>query len=169
MKNKTESIKLIYTKSNILRGALVYSAGDLIASLLLNEFLWSRFVGMLIVGATVYAFEIPNYFNWIEKRAKSIKGIKKTLIKTLYAILYFNPIWIARHLFFIKLFSSNFDGINSGILKIALWSFLLNIPISFIANYLIQNKVKLSGRFLVSAIFSGLMAIYYALSEVLFQ
>ncbi|WP_204336750.1 hypothetical protein [Cryomorpha ignava] len=126
-------------------------------------------MGIMLVGATLYAFEIPNYFAWIEKRTLSLSGIKKTLAKTGLAIAYFNPIWIFRHLAFIKLFSGNYAQINGNLLRIAFWSFLLNIPISFLANYLIQNKVKLDWRFIASAIFSAIMAVYYALSETIFQ
>jgi hypothetical protein len=38
-----------------------------------------------------------------------------------------------------------------------------------VANYVIQNKISLQWRFLASAIFSGLMAVYYALSELFFS
>ena len=124
---------------------------------------------MVLIGAIVYAFEIPNYFAWIDKKTISYKGKKKTLIKTGLAIAYFNPLWIFRHLVFIKLFSGNYDQINSNLLLIAFWSFLANIPISVIANYLIQNKIRLNWRFMASAIFSALMAVYYALSETIFQ
>ena len=124
---------------------------------------------MILIGATIYAFEIPNYFAWIDKKTISFKGIKKTLAKTGLAIAYFNPLWIFRHLAFIKLFSGNYEQINSKLILIAVWSFLVNIPISFIANYMIQNKIKLDWRFMASAIFSALMAIYYALSETIFQ
>ncbi|MFD2562521.1 hypothetical protein [Aquimarina rubra] len=165
----SKTIKLQYTKANILRGTIIYSSGDLIASLLLGEFSMYRLLGMIVLGATLYAFEIPNYFAWIEVKTKDITGVKKTLAKTGLAILYFNPLWIARHLLFIKLFSGNLTQINLNLLKIAWVSFLVNIPISFVANYLIQNKVNLSWRFLASAIFSALMAIYYALSEVIFN
>ena len=164
-----KTINLEYTKANILRGAIIYSSGDLIASILLNEFSIYRLLGMMAIAATLYAFEIPNYFAWIENKTKELNGVKKTLVKTLLAILYFNPLWIARHLLFIKLFSGNFHQINLNLLEIACLSFLVNIPISFIANYLIQNKVKLHWRFFASAIFSALMAIYYALSEVIFN
>lgn len=160
---------MIYNKKNIINGALIYSAGDTIASFLLDEFMWSRLIGMLFIGATVYAFEIPNYFYWIEKKTINLSGISKTLAKTALAILYFNPLWIARHLFFIKLFSGNLQEVSNNILIIALWSFLVNIPISFIANYIIQNKFKIKWRFIASAIFSGLMAIYYAFSENIFN
>ncbi|WP_217701394.1 hypothetical protein [Tenacibaculum aiptasiae] len=91
------------------------------------------------------------------------------MAKTGLAIAYFNPLWIFRHLAFIKLFTGNYDLINSQLLIIACWSFLANIPISFIANYLIQNKIRLDWRFMASAIFSALMAIYYALSETIFN
>ncbi len=123
---------------------------------------------MIVIGATLYAFEIPNYFSWIVNKTKNLKGIKLTLTKTTLAIIYFNPLWIARHLLFIKLFSGNFNTINMHLLEIAWWSFLANIPISFIANYIIQNRIHLNWRFLASAIFSALMAIYYALSETIF-
>ncbi len=167
MKNKR--IKLQFTKQNIIKGALIYSAGDSIAALLLDEFSVFRLLGMILVGATIYAFEIPNYFSWIDKKTTNLSGVKKTLAKTGLAIAYFNPIWIFRHLAFIKLFSGNFNDVNFNLLQIAGISFLVNIPISFIANYSIQNKIKLDWRFIASAIFSAIMAIYYALSETIFQ
>ena len=123
---------------------------------------------MILVGATFYAFEIPNYFDWIVKKTEHQKGIKATLTKTGLAILYFNPLWIARHLLFIKLFSGQFELVGWNLLEIAFWSFLANILISFMANYVIQNQFMLKWRFLASAIFSAFMAIYYALSETFF-
>lgn len=124
---------------------------------------------MICIGATLYALEIPNYFAWIDKKTNTYIGIKKTLAKTGLAIAYFNPLWVFRHLAFIKLFSGNYEQINSHLLTIALWSFLANIPISFVANFIIQNKVRLDWRFMASAIFSAIMAIYYALSETIFK
>lgn len=123
----------------------------------------------MLVGAILYSFEIPNYFAWIDKITKSYEGTKKILVKTGLAIAYFNPLWIFRHLAFIKLFSGDYDQINGNLLLIASMSFLVNIPISVIANYMIQNKVRLDWRFMASAIFSALMAVYYALSETIFQ
>jgi len=164
-KQINESTTLIYTKQNIIKGAIIYSLGDTIASLMLDQFSWIRLLGMAFIGATIYAFEIPNYFIWIDKKTSNYKGFKKTIIRTFLAIAYFNPLWIARHLFFIKLFSLSFNAISTNLFTIAFWSFLVNIPISAIANYIIQNKIKLDWRFMASAIFSGLMAIYYAMSE----
>ena len=166
---------LIFDKKDIIKGAVVYTIGDTIATLVLGEFNWMRFFGVMFIGATLYAFEVPNYFRWIEKITKQLVGTKKTLIKTLLAIVFFNPLWIFRHLFFIKLFTGQLACINgtgitiSNLWHIALQSFLAGAVISFIANYIIQNKIKLEGRFLASAIFSGLMAIFYAFSEVMFK
>ena len=157
-----------FTRKNILKGALIYSTGDTIAALLVGEFSWFRILGIVIVGATIYAFEIPNYFIWIEKKTKKFSGFKLSIYKTALAILYFNPLWIARHLFFIMLFSGKFNEISWDILRISSLSFLVNIPISATANYLIQNKMPYRLRFMASAIFSALMAIYYALSMMLF-
>lgn len=169
MKINSRLKNLHYTKSNILKGALIYSAGDAIAAFSLNEFSMYRVLGMMLVGATIYAFEIPNYFAWIDRKTVSYIGFKKTLAKTGLAIAYFNPIWIWRHLLFIKIFSGNLEQINMNLFYIACISFLVNIPISFIANYIIQNRIQLAWRFLASAIFSALMAIYYALSETIFN
>jgi len=160
---------LTYTKSNILKGALIYSAGDTIAAFLLDEFSIYRLLGMMFIGATIYAFEIPNYFAWIDRKTVRYNRIKKTLLKTGLAIAYFNPIWIWRHLLFIKIFSGNLDLVTIELFYIACISFLVNIPISFIANYIIQNRIQLRWRFLASALFSALMAIYYALSETIFN
>ncbi len=124
---------------------------------------------MMLIGATIYAFEIPNYFIWIDKKTKSLKSLKKTIARTGLAIAYFNPIWVLRHLAFIKLFLGNYNEINTDLLTIALLSFTVNIPISFTVNFIIQNKIHLNWRFIASAIFSALMAIYYALSETIFN
>ena len=158
-----------YRLNNIIKGGLIYAIGDTIAALILGDFLWLRMLGMLLIGMTVYAFEIPNYFSWIERKSKGLEGLKLSLYKTTLAILYFNPLWIARHLLFIKLISSQFDEIGWNLLSIALISFVVNIPISIIANHFIQTKISLKARFVASAIFSGLMAIYYAMSATWFN
>ena len=170
MKNKTVStaINFQYSKTNVIRGAIIYGVGDLIATFILNEFSIYRLLGMIFIGATFYAFEVPNVFNWIERKTTHLLGAKKIVLKTGLAMAYFNPIWIARHLLFIKVFSLHFDEIGWNLLEAAWSSFLFNIPISILANYLIQNKIYLSWRFMASALFSALMAIYYALSETIF-
>ena len=159
---------MVFTKNNILKGAVIYSTGDTIAALIMGEFSWFRLLGIVLVGATFYAYEIPNYFIWIDQQTEKLSGLKMSFYKTTLAILYFNPLWIARHLFFIMLFSGKIHEASWDILRIGLMSFLVNIPISFTANYLIQNKMPGHWRFMASAIFSALMAIYYALSMVIF-
>jgi hypothetical protein len=162
-------MKLFYKKNDILRGAIIYSSGDTIATLLLDGFSIYRMLGIAFVGATYYAFEIPNYFAWIDKKISHGKRFSDTLKRAGLAIMYFNPLWIARHLLFIKFFSGNISQIEFNIVAIGFYSFLANIPISFTANYLIQNKVPVKKRFFASATFSAIMAIYYAASEVLFK
>ena len=81
MKNNLHLKNLQYTKANILRGALIYSAGDMVASILLDEFTLYRLIGMMLLGATVYAFEIPNYFQWIVKKTQHLTGNKLTFTK----------------------------------------------------------------------------------------
>ncbi|MEN8122563.1 MAG: hypothetical protein ABFS35_19630 [Bacteroidota bacterium] len=160
---------MIFTRQNILRGAIIYSTGDTIATLILDDFSWSRLLGIILIGATFYAFEIPNYFIWIDKKTVKFSGYKKLFYKTALAIMYFNPIWISRHLFFILLASGKFEQISWDLLRIGFLSFVVNIPISFVANFLIQNKIPYEWRFFASAVFSSVMAIYYALSIVFFN
>lgn len=159
---------MIYTRSNAFRGALIYAAGDTVAAFILGQFSIWRLLGMMLVGGTLYALEIPNYFRWIDKQISPAAGVKSSLQKAGLAMLYFNPLWIARHLLFIKVFSGEWLTISWSLLATATWSFVLNIPLSLLANYLIQNRVPLKWRFTGSAVFSGLMAIYYALSAVWF-
>jgi len=150
--------------SNSIRGGLIYLAGDSIAALISSELDWIRAAGVLFIGATLYAIEIPNYFSWIDKKMNGQSGIRTSMIRATLSMLFFNPIWIARHILFIKLFMFQFDQIGWGLLWVGTLSFVVNIPISLGANYIIQNKIALQNRFIASAIFSGIMALYYSLS-----
>lgn len=151
-----------YNFADVRRGVIIYPLGDTIAALLMNEFSITRLLGMILVGGLIYSLEIPAWFSWINER---YIGMQRTLM----AMLYFNPLWIARHLFFIFLFSGQISMIHWSILNIALKAFAVNLPVAFAANYIIQNKLPLSWRFFSSAVFSSLMAIYYALSRVIFK
>ncbi|MFT5779317.1 MAG: hypothetical protein ACI837_002274 [Crocinitomicaceae bacterium] len=164
---------LEYKPSNIAKGGLIYAAGDTLAVLITNGFVfadldWFRIVGILVIGATIYTLEIPNYFKWIDRKVPSTGTTKNAFGRASMAMLYINPLWIARHVLFIQLLSGNYDTIGWSILLTGVISFAVNIPVSLFANYLIQNKISLKHRFLASAIFSGLMAIYYSLSDVWF-
>ncbi len=159
---------LEYKTSNIIRGSLIYMVGDTTAALLSDEFSWLRLAGILLIGATFYAFEIPNYFKWIDKKVSHSGNLKSKLLRASLAMLYFNPLWIARHILFIKLFMGQYNQISWGLISIGALSFLVNIPLSLGANYLIQNKIASEKRFIASAAFSGLMAVYYSLSSIWF-
>lgn len=159
---------LEFKRSNSIRGGLIYSIGDTVAALISDDFSWMRLLGVLAIGATLYAFEIPNYFKWIDKKVSGTMGLRASMTRALLAMLYFNPLWIARHILFVKLFMGQTDQIGWGLLVVGSISFVINIPVSLAANYVIQNKISLKYRFLASAIFSGLMAIYYSLSAIWF-
>ena len=153
-----------------LSGLLIYAAGDTAASLMLGEFVWTRLVGMMAVGATFYALEIPAWFRWIDRRTASLSlGYKKITLRTALALLYFNPVWIARHLFFITLFSEGWAALQWTLFHTALLSWLVNIPTAIIGNAVIQGLLPLRWRFTGSATFSALLAVYYALSRVWFH
>jgi len=151
---------------NHLIGGLIYALGDSIAALITNQWDIVRLGIIFIIGATIYAWEINKYFAWIERKVKTLTHAYKKWIKASLALLYFNPVWIARHMLFVQLAAQNWNDISTNIFKAALWAFIVNIPISIIANYIIQNKVVLSYRFWASALFSGLMAVYYSMSTV---
>lgn len=178
---------------NSIRGFLVYSIGDLIAQIILNDVSLIRTFGLAIIGASIYAIEIPIWFRIIEtsrfnfKKNKSEKNLFyrqnsdtdykfSPVSKMLLAVLYFNPLWIARHMFFIQLFlfiekGGNFKIIDTFLkmIPLATMSFVSNIIVVIIGNYIIQNKINLKYRFISSAIFSAILAMYYAISIVLFK
>ena len=156
-----------FTWRNAWVGGLIYAAGDSIATLISDEFLWQRLVGMLLLGGTLLAWEIPNYFDFIQQHFKST-SFKSAIRRMLAASLYFNPLWIARHLCFIKIFSGQWQLISADIWGLASHSFIYGLPFSLLANYIIQNFIALKWRFTASSLFSACMVIYYALSEVIF-
>ena len=162
-------ITLEYHRTSVLRGALMYGLGDAIAAVILDQFTIIRLVGMLVIGGTIYAFEVPNYFRWINIQLPGAKTVKRSVLRTFLAMMYFSPLWIFRHLVFIKLLLGKYSEIDFNLFTAACLSFLVNIPVASISNFLIQNKLRHKWRFLGSAIFSGLMAIYYALSGSYFS
>lgn len=164
-----KKLKEWYTLPNILRGMLIYTAGDTVACLISDSFALNRLLGMVFIGGVIYALEIPNYFNWINKTINQSKKASDQIKRTLLAMAYFNPVWIARHLLFINLLTGSFENIGFNLLRTGLLSFAFNIPVSLAANWIIQNYIGIKYRFIASATFSALMAVYYSLSEVLFK
>lgn len=163
-------MKLRLDRRDVANGALIYAAGDTVAALILGQFSPGRLLGMMLVGATIYAWEIPNYFRWIDHRTEGMpRGMRFALARTGLALLYFNPLWIARHLLFIAIFSGRWSTVHWGLLHTALLSWLFNIPLSAVGNAVIQVALPFRWRFVGSAVFSGLMAVYYALSGVWFR
>ncbi|HUU23302.1 MAG TPA: hypothetical protein VM389_12280 [Phycisphaerae bacterium] len=150
------------------QGVTIYAAGDTVAALILSQFSLGRLVGMMAVGATFYAFEIPNWFAWIDRKVTSTHPVRMAAARTGLAMLYFNPLWIARHLLFVALAAGDFAAVSPDLLRIGAISWLANVPLSVAGNFVIQVKLPLEHRFAGSAIFSGLMATYYSLSAVLF-
>lgn len=120
------------------------------------------------MGGIVYAFEIPNYLNWLNKKFDDGGFVIKSLVAVLFT-LYFNPLWIARHLLVLNFFQGNFAQINWELLRIGWESFVYSFFFTLPVNYIITNKVPVKWKFSVTAIFSSSMAIYYALSEVFFK
>ena len=104
---------LRYTWQNALRGVLIYTAGDTAAALISGEFCWTRMVGVAAVGGTLYALEIPSYFAWIDRRVPEGGSLRSKLARAGLALLFFNPLWIARHLLLIKLFSLDWQTIEA--------------------------------------------------------
>lgn len=157
----------LLTWQNAVRGGLVYATGDSVAALILDQFQLSRALCMLLLGATLYAIEIPAYFRWLEHRFGD-GGFTNSINKALLAQAFFNPLWIARHLAFIRIFSGDWLQVDWRLLSVALDSFLHLAPIGVVMNFLIQNRTPLNWRFFASALYSALTTIYLALSEVLF-
>lgn len=149
-------------KSDILKGLFIYAAGDTVAACMTCGFSLTRLLGVMAVGGLIYSFEIPAWFSWINGR---FTGFARAGM----AVLYFNPFWIARHLCFISLFSGETGDVSTELIFIAFKGFLANLPVVFAANYLIQNRIPLKWRFLSSAVFSSLMAVYYPLCRVIFR
>jgi hypothetical protein len=152
-----------YTRANALSGLLIYSSGDSIAALIVGEFSFPRLAAIALLGATLYAIEIPNWFHFIGRVVPGQSGLRSALARTALALAYFNPLWIARHLAVIRLATG--QALDGSLLGIAGGAFLANIPLALAANYLIQNRLPERWRFTASALYSALMALYYALSQ----
>ncbi|WP_223827519.1 hypothetical protein [Hymenobacter armeniacus] len=149
-----------------VQGFLIYAAGDTAAALLLQQFSWLRLLGMALVGGLLYSTEVPAYFRWLDARVPTRPDgsqLRKTGRAAL-TLLYFNPLWIARHYVFLGVFGGAAETVSLALLPVAGRSFLLNAPVSLAANYYIQNRVATGRRFMASAVFSGIMAVSYALS-----
>ena len=159
-------MRLLSAKDAVTGGG-IYALGDTLAALITGEFQLYRLLGMLILGSTLYAIEIPAYFRWLDRRHHHA-GLGNAIKRMCMAAAFFNPLWIARHLLFIELFAGYWESISWGLLMIATYSFMYCLVVALPVNYLIQNCIPLTKRFFASSVFSALMAIYFSLSGVLF-
>ncbi len=162
--------------------ALIYPLGDIVAQVILQEFHLYRVISLTFLAFAFYQWEIPRWFKFLDNitasKPISILSLSLTnnnklnwLGKTLGAMSYFNPLWIARHMFFISLSTINwlgvidFKGLILSSLILGTKSFLVNLPISILGNYIVQARLKLEYRFLGSVILTSLMTICYALAH----
>ena len=157
----------IITLKDAFYGGLIYCAGDSVATIINDDFYYPRMLGMLLLGATLYAIEIPAYFRWLDRYFNQL-GLLNAFKRMIMAAVFFNPLWIARHIVFINLFSGHWHNISLHVLSVATLSFLYCLPVALPVNFMIQNSITLSWRFFASSVFSAFMAIYFSMSEMLF-
>lgn len=170
----------------------MYPAGDLLGQLIIGQFSLNRLIVLMLAGGLIYKWEIPRWFSLIEKKCFSKSTIDKYSIlspftteieglykfnwlgKTLCASIYFNPLWIFRHMLFISLAITPFSNLVFPdmlvvTLKIATLSFFTNLPIAIAGNYFIQEHMNLKYRFLGSAILTTVLNVKYAFEFVYFN
>lgn len=170
---------------------VLYPAGDLVAQLITGEFNLYRLLILSVVGGLIYQFEVPLWFRWLDHRTIATEQVGQYPVlkwlttpqdnryrlnwfgRTLGAMLYFSPIWIVRHMVFLKLATAPFTHIAWLLTIQSLWkascmSFVVNMPFSLLGNYMIQARLPLKYRFLGSIIMTGLFSIAYALAYKFF-
>lgn len=151
----------LYTRRDLIVGVSIYGTGDAAAAMLAGQFSVVRAVGMALIGALIYGAEIPHYFRWVDGVTRRVAPVRAAVLRTGLALLYFNPLWIARHLLFIALFSG--QPVDALLVVLAAKSFTAALPLTIGANMVIQNVISLPRRFPASALFSCFMAAFYPL------
>lgn len=173
-------------------GWVLYPVGDLAGQIIMGQFSIIRFCVLAVVGGIIYRWEIPRWFGYIEKVRFTAQSKEKypgfSLIltesddkfaltwlgKAICAALFFNPLWIARHLIFIScaltpLAQIDFFQLVGSTLKVGTISFFTNLPIALIGNYIIQKHLPLKFRFLGSAVLTTILNAKYAIEYVYFS
>lgn len=161
---------------------LIYPVGDFTAQLITGEISGRRLFVIFLAGALVYLYEVPNWFDKIDgfefdRYTRVTRFFARSsedrhlnwLGRTFGAILYFNPLWVGRHMLFIRIGAdaqvfSHFGTAVRESLLLGAKSFALNLPVSLIGNYLIQMRLPAHWRVRASSIFSALLATAYALA-----
>ena len=134
----------------------------------MNDFSIRRLLGILFLGGFIYSVEIPFVLKWLNKKFIYDELIIK-ITKSVLFTLYFNPLWIARHILVLNLFKGNYALINWHLLEVGFNSFIYSFLFTLPVNYIIINLIPQKYKFPITAVFSSSMAIYYALSEVFFK
>lgn len=169
---------------NLAIALLAYPTGDLVGQLILGDGVnVYRLVGVMVAGLIFYQFEVPNWFKFLDHLSfndqsrwlvtaitRPVERNKRKLNwigKTLGAMLYFNPLWIARHVFIISFATTpfvEFDFVNVLFqsLEIGLKSFFTNLPISIVGNFVVQQCLPLHLRFFGSSVLTMVFNIKYA-------
>lgn len=168
---------------DIFVGLMMYPMGDLIGQVITGDISLWRTIAVALIGAFLYRLEIPRWFAYLDHLRWNNRGSSPlTMItrldqdgtrrlnwlgKTGGAMLYFNPLWIARHVFIITLATTAWAELT---LTVALWqalsvglkSFITNLPFSIAGNFIVQQCLPLRFRFMGSATLTMLFTIKYA-------
>lgn len=156
------SLSRFYTKRNLLVGVLTYPIGDSIGAIILNEFSIYRLLGVALLTLVFYSVEIPLFFGWIDRYTKRFKTKFSIIsVRALLAVVYFNPLWIARQDVVIHLCLG--DPLSWNILSKATDTYFTSLLVAILGNILIQGFIHLKYRFLSSGIFSIVMNMIYAI------
>lgn len=179
-----KSIKITHTDK--ISGLIIYPLGDLIAQIILDDISLLRVLFVALLGRFVYAVEIPKWFGFLAtlKKRTNSTGISQifwekesekprlsSFGKTIGATLWFHPLWIARHMLVLELANilfgkTNFITFLPEAIMLGVLSYIGQLPIAIIVNYIIICKLNERTRFIWSSVFSGLLAIYYAVGRI---
>lgn len=165
---------------------VLYPAGDGIAQLILGEVSLTRLLALSLVGGIIYQAETPRWFRWLDQWRISPATAQKTpwrwltqpdetqyrlnwIGRMLGSMSLFSPPWITRHMLILKLSTTPWHHIALTSTLPELWlaackSFLTNLPLSIVGNYIIQARLPLQYRFWGSICMSGIMGIAFALA-----
>lgn len=184
-----ESSKRPSRLANQLSGWVLYPLGDFVAQLILADVDFLRVGIVMLLGGLVYRLEIPAWFRRLDEFSLSAttlarrpglglfaKSVDETsdgasklnwIGRTIGAMIYFNPLWIGRHQFFVSLATIGGAAELPALVQTSLLtgcvSFLTNLPFSLVANYVIQRHLPMRFRFFASALATMLFTIKYAL------
>jgi len=176
------------SKVDKLSGLIIYPLGDLIAQLILGEVSFLRLFFVALLGRFVYAIEMPKWFgflaNWKSVKMPSSyfkffctqtnEGVALNWLgKTLGTTFWFHPLWIARHMLVLELANivigkTSLLAFLPQAVSLGSISFVLQFPVAVVVNYIIICRLNEKSRFICASIFSGMLAIYYAVGRVYF-